>query len=202
MTVRGRFVAFEGVDGCGKSTQVRRIAALRGALATFEPGDTALGLALRAVALDPSVSMTPLAEVLVMAADRAQHVATVIEPALATGVDVVCDRYSGSTLAYQGFGRGVDLDAVRRVVEVATGGLEPDLTVLLDCPPDVTAARRGSRARGDDRFESSDAAFTERVRAGFLELAAASPTWRVVDASQRRDAVDLDVDVALGEVLG
>ncbi|HEV3328206.1 MAG TPA: dTMP kinase [Acidimicrobiales bacterium] len=201
MTVRGRFVAFEGVDGCGKSTQVRRVASSLGALAAFEPGDTELGAALRAVVLDPSVSMTPLAEVLVMAADRAQHVAQVIEPALASGRDVVCDRYSGSTLAYQGFGRGLDLDDVRRVVEVASGGLEPDVTILLDCPHEVAAARRDGRARGGDRFESSDAAFTARVRAGFLELAASSPSWRIVDAGRSTDDVDRDVDAALNDVL-
>jgi dTMP kinase len=197
VTARGRLFAFEGVDGCGKSTQVRRVALARGALATFEPGDTDLGRSLRAVVLDRTIAMTPLAELLVMAADRAQHVAEVIEPTIASGRDVVCDRYSGSTLAYQGFGGGLDLDVVRDLVEVATGGLAPDLTILLDCPPDV-AARRGGRTPGD-RFESSDPAFTARVREGFLELAAASDTWHVVDASQAIDVVEAAVDAAIAK---
>jgi dTMP kinase len=199
VTRRGRFVAIEGVDGCGKSTQVRRLASSLGALATFEPGDTELGASLRTVVLDTSASMTPLAEVLIMAADRAQHVAQLIEPALASGRDVVSDRYSGSTLAYQGFGRGLDLEGVRRVVEVATGGLDPDLTILLDCPPEVAAARRDGR--GGDRFESLDAAFAARVRAGFLELAAGSGSWRVVDASQPMKDVDRDIDAVIAQVL-
>lgn len=198
MTSRGRLIAFEGVDGSGKSTQVRRVARARGALATFEPGDTELGRSLRAVVLDRSIAMTPLAELLVMAADRAQHVEEVIAPTLASGRDVVCDRYSGSTLAYQGYGGGLDLDVVRDLVEVATGGLTPDVTILLDCPPDVSIRRGGRTA--DDRFESSDAAFTARVRAGFLELAAACPTWRVVDAGTTRDVVDAAVDAAIAEV--
>jgi dTMP kinase len=201
VTRRGRFVAIEGVDGCGKSTQVRRLASTLGAIATFEPGDTELGMALRAVVLGPAVPMTPLAELLIMAADRAQHVAQLIEPALASGRDVVSDRYSGSTLAYQGFGRGLDLEGVRRVLEVATGGLDPDVTILLDCPPAVAVARRVGRGGRGDRFESSDVAFAARVRAGFLELAAAAPTWRLVDASQPSIDVDHAVDAAVAEVL-
>jgi dTMP kinase len=201
VTARGRFIAFEGVDGCGKTTQVRRVAEARGALATFEPGDTELGVALRAIVLDPSISMTPLAEVLVMAADRAQHVAQVVEPALASGRDVVCDRFSGSTLAYQGSGRGVDTEDIRRVVEVAEAGLDPDVTILLDCPPEVARQRRQTRTGRTDRFESSDGAFAARVREGFLSLAAASPTWRVVDASQPLDDVARCVDAAIDSVL-
>jgi dTMP kinase len=197
VTDRGRLVVFEGVDGCGKSTQVRRVAAARGALATFEPGDTALGAALRTLVLDPDVAMTSLAEVLVMAADRAQHVAEVIGPTLDAGRDVICDRFSGSTLAYQGYGRGLDLEEVRRVVEVAAAGVEPDVTVLLDCAPELARARRRGTT---DRFEGEDAAFAERVRAGFLALAGA-PSWRVVDAGRDRTAVDRDVDAALREVL-
>jgi len=145
--------------------------------------------------------MTPLAEVLVMAADRAQHVARVIEPTLASGRDVVCDRFSGSTLAYQGYGRGVALDEVRHVVEVAAGGVVPDVTILLDCPPEVALHRRHGRAQDADRFESSDTAFAARVREGFLALAAASPTWRVVDATQPLGAVARDVDAAIASVL-
>jgi dTMP kinase len=202
VTRRGRFIALEGVDGCGKSTQVQRVAAARDALATFEPGDTELGAALRSVALDNAVSMTPLTEVLVMAADRAEHVAQVIEPALAAGRDVVCDRFSGSTIAYQGHGRGVALDVLRPVLDAAARGLEPDVTILLDCPPGIAARRRRNRAERSDRFEATDPDFVARVRGGFLALAAATASWRVVDAAQSLDGVTRDVDAAIREVLG
>ncbi|HEY8080834.1 MAG TPA: dTMP kinase [Acidimicrobiales bacterium] len=195
MTARGRLIAFEGIDGSGKSTQVRRVAADRGALCTFEPGDTELGAALRAVALHGTATMTPLAELLVMAADRAQHVAQVIEPALADGRDVVCDRFDGSTLAYQGYGRGLDLDEIRAVLSVATGGMSPDATVLLDCP--VADALR--RVAGDDgtpdRFEG-DERFLGRVRDGFLALADLG-SWIVVDATLPVDEVARLVDERL-----
>jgi dTMP kinase len=201
VTARGRLLAFEGIDGSGKSTQARRVAAAIGALSTFEPGDTALGAALRAVALDPSVAATPLAEVLVMAADRAQHVSEVITPALEAGSDVVCDRFVGSTLAYQGYGRGVPLDAIRRVVDVATGGLEADVTILLDCPVDLARQRSGARRARPDRFEHADEGFLDRVRHGFLELAATSSGWCVVDASRPIAEVTVDVDAALARAL-
>ena len=194
MTARGRLFVFEGIDGCGKSTQAQRVAASIGARGTFEPGDTALGAALRAVVLDASVSMTPLAEAMVMAADRAQHVAEVIEPELAAGRDVVCDRFGGSTLAYQGYGRGVELDDLRRLVDVATGGLTADLTVLLDCAPAVARARRRARRAGPDRFEGADEAFADRVRSGFLDLAGSSKGWHVVDASRPPADVAAAVD--------
>lgn len=189
MTGAARFLAFEGIDGCGKTTQAKRVGSLRGALVTFEPGDTVLGEALRAVLLEPRRAAVPVAELLIAAADRAQHLAEVIEPALREGRDVVCDRYSGSTLAYQGYGRGLELATVRRVLEVATGGREPDLTLLLDCPVDVALGRRRAAGRAADRFDAADEGFLRRVRDGYLELAAATPSWRVVDA-----------DVPLGEL--
>ena len=198
MSQRGWFLVFEGIDGCGKSTQARRVGDARGALMTFEPGDTEAGRALRAIVLDESLPMTPIAELLVMAADRAQHVHELIEPTLAAGRDVVCDRYSGSTLAYQGFGREVELESIRRVLAVATGGLEPDLTILLDCPVEVAAERRG-RANGD-RFEGEAGDFLGRVRNGFLELAAASPHWVVVDATASLELVSAAVDDAIGRL--
>jgi len=199
VTARGRFLVFEGIDGCGKSTQARRVAAARGALLAFEPGDTAAGRALRAVVLDDQVPMTPLAEALVMAADRAQHVAEVVGPALVAGRDVVCDRYDGSTLAYQGYGRGLELSALRGVLQVATGGLVADLTVLLDCPVELAAARRG-RADGD-RFEGAAGGFLDRVREGFLKLAATSPNWVVLDAAVDVEALSAAVDAAIASVV-
>lgn len=193
MTRRGAFIAFEGIDGCGKTTQARRVAATRDALWTFEPGDTALGATLRAAVLDATADLDATAELLLMAADRAQHLARVIVPALSTGRDVVCDRFSGSTLAYQGYGRGLDLDAINRVLEVATGGLEPDLTIVLDCPVALARARRDDRTTSSDRFERDDG-FTERVRSGFLALAAGGPTWAVVDATGPAPVVASAVD--------
>jgi dTMP kinase len=193
MTPRGRLLAFEGIDGCGKTTQARRVATLLDGLFTFEPGDTPLGASLRTLVLDPELPATALAEVLIMAADRAQHLAEVIEPALASGLDVVTDRYSGSTLAYQGYGRGIDLEDLRAVLAIATGGATPDLTILIDCPVDVTAARREG---GGDRFEDEAGGFLERVRRGFLALAA-SDGWVVVDGSGPIGAVSAEVDAAL-----
>jgi dTMP kinase len=191
---------FEGIDGCGKTTQARRVAADRRALWTFEPGDTELGTALRSTVLLGDLAMTPLAEVLVMAADRAQHVAEVIEPALAAGRDVVCDRFSGSTLAYQGYGRGVGLDEIRSVLDVATGGLVADLTILLDCPVAVAIGRLARSGDAPDRFEGADDEFLERVRAGYLELASRD-AWQVVDATAPLDRVANDVDERVALVL-
>jgi dTMP kinase len=200
VTSRGVFVAFEGIDGSGKTTQARRVAAARDAICTFEPGDTTLGAALRAAVLDAAMDIDATSELLVMAADRAQHVAQVIGPALDEGRDVVCDRFSGSTLAYQGYGRGLDLEAIRRVLDVATGGLEPDLTILLDCPVAIARDRRGDRATASDRFESDDG-FSERVRAGFLALATAGASWGVVDAEGPTGAVARAVDELIARAL-
>lgn len=200
MAGRGRFIVFEGIDGCGKTTQVRRVADARRALAAFEPGDTPLGSALRDVVLDPLTSMSSVAEVLVLAADRAQHLTEVVVPALAQGRDVVCDRFNGSTLAYQGFGRGVPLEAIRAVLEVASAGCEADLTILLDCPVEVGRQRRVARPGAQDRFDAADDEFLERVRRGYLELAGASPRWHVLDATssldELNDAVDQLLDAA------
>ncbi len=182
--VRGRLIAFEGIDGSGKTSQVRLLAAAETAAAietTAEPGATALGADLRDLLLRrdrPPVAER--AEALLMAADRAQHVAEVVAPALAAGRWVVTDRFSGSTLAYQGYGRGLDLGDLRRLVDWATGGITPDLNVLFDVPLDVA---RGRRATGDDdRLESLDRAFHDRVRRGYLALAADDPGhWVVID---------------------
>ena len=178
---RGRLVALEGIDGCGKSTQARILAERLGAVSTFEPGATKLGAALRSLLLDQDrISVAPRAEALLMAADRAQHVAEVIAPALESGTWVVTDRFAASTLAYQGFGRGLDRQELQFLVEWATGGLRPDLTVLLDLPVATAAGRRGSGV--EDRMEAEGDAFLERVAAGFRELAADDGSWLVVDA--------------------
>jgi dTMP kinase len=175
---RGRLIALEGGEGCGKSTQAARLANRLGAVLTREPGGTAVGERVRDLLLDPAlVDLEPRAEALFMAAARAQHVAEVIAPALAAGRDVVTDRYAHSSLAYQGFGRGLDTGEVRALSDFATDGLWPDLVVLLDVPEDVAAGRLGDL----DRFEAAGADFHRRVVAGFRALAAEEPDrWVVV----------------------
>ncbi len=185
---RGTFVVFEGVDACGKSTQARRAARERGALFTFEPGDTALGVDLRRWLLDAGPPMAPATEALLMLADRSHHVHTVIEPALVRGTAVVSDRFFASTLAYQGYGRGVDLGDLEAATDLAIGACRPDLTVWLDVPLEVANDRRRRDAR--DRFESADLDFHERVRAGYAALAARDPDrWAVVDGAGDEDEV-------------
>ena len=181
---RGRLIALEGIDGCGKSTQARILADRLGAVATFEPGATPLGAALRSLLLDPGrAPVSVRTEALLMAADRAQHVAEVIAPALEAGTWVVTDRFAASTLAYQGFGRGLDRDELGSLVDWATAGLQPDLTVLLDLPVAVAAARR--RGGAADRMESEADVFHQRVADGFLALAAAGgDPWLVIDATE------------------
>jgi dTMP kinase len=180
---RGRLIALEGVDGSGKTTQARLLRAAIGdsALLTAEPGATAAGTMLRAMLLDPALpSLDARTEALLLAADRAQHVAEVVAPALHAGRWVVTDRFSGSTLAYQGYGHGLDLDDLRRLVDWAAGGITPDLNVLVDVPTE-----EGRRRRGDerpDRMERLDVGFHQRVRHGYLALAEAEPErWVVVD---------------------
>ena len=189
---RGRFVVLEGIDGCGKSTQIealRRWLPTSGLLATGaellvtrEPGGTALGAALRQLLLHPpgEAAPEPMAELLLYAADRAQHVEQCIRPALAAGHWVLSDRYSGSTAAYQGYGRGLDLARIAQLEHLATGGLAPDLTLWLELSLAESLRRRGERTA--DRIEASGEAFLQRVIDGFAELAAGQG-WRRVDAS-------------------
>ncbi len=186
---RGHLVALEGIDGCGKSTQARLLADRLDALATFEPGATPLGSALRSLLLGrDGAPVAPRAEALLMAADRAQHVADVIAPALEAGRWVVTDRFSASTLAYQGFGRGLDRRELDDLVGWATGGIRPDLTVLFDLPVAVAAARR--LGQGADRMEAEGLAFQQRVADGYLVLAAeGADRWAVVDATAPVDEI-------------
>ena len=201
-TARGRLLALEGIDGCGKSTQVRLLADRIGAVTTFEPGATDLGAALRTLLLARNQApVSSRAEALLMAADRAQHVAEVLEPALAAGRWVVTDRYAASTLAYQGFGRGLDRGELEGLVGWATGGLRPDLTVLLDLPVPVAAARRHGGAA--DRMEAEDTAFHQRVADGFLALAAAGrDPWLVVDATEPVASVAAQIWAAVETLAG
>jgi dTMP kinase len=187
------FVTFEGIEGSGKSAHARSLAvALRGlghdVIETREPGGTAAGTAIRSLLLGTEATpLTPLAELFLYCADRTQHVTELIRPALAAGRIVVCDRFSDSTIAYQGYGRGLDLELVRSLDARARDGLVPSLTLLLDCPVAVGLARARARAGSDDRFERETVAFHERIRAGFRAIAAAAPE-RVTIVDSTADA--------------
>lgn len=181
------FVAVEGIEGSGKSTLLAELAErLRSegvdVLATREPGGTPLGDAVREVFLQRTLAISPLAESMLVSAARAQHVADVIRPALASGRLVLCDRFTDSTLAYQGYGRRVRRDVLRELCEMASDGLQPDFVLVLDVPVAVARERLRARATGTDRIENEDDGFHERVRQGFLELAT-SPRHRVLDGT-------------------
>ena len=185
-----RYIAFEGPEGCGKSTHAKRLAARLDAVITREPGGTRIGAMLREVLANPdNTDMHARTEALLMAADRAQHVEEVVMPALASGRHVVSDRSVYSTLAYQGYGRGLSLDSLRVVNEWALAGRLPDLVVYMQVPSDVLAQRLAKRDL--DRFEREGADFFERVNAGFDALMAADPTrWITIDGTLQKDDVE------------
>ena len=195
------YIAFEGAEGSGKSTQARRLAHSLDAVLTQETGGTAIGQRLRAILHDTSLDhLEPRAEALVVAADRAQHLAEVVIPALAAGRTVVSDRSVYSSLAYQGYGRQLDLDELRRVNEWAVQGHWPTLVVYVEAPPELTAQRLDGRQL--DRFELAGAAFHQRVLEGFRAMAAADPErWITVTTERSADAVAADVLAAVGERL-
>ena len=181
------FVTLEGIEGSGKSTLLAGLAGRlrtggREVLTTREPGGTPVGDAIRDIFLNRSIEISPLTEALLVNAARAQHVADLIAPALACGKAVICDRFVDSTLAYQGYGRGLDLAWLRSACTAATGGLEPNVTFVLDLPVELSRERTAQRRVEADRMERQDDAFHERVRNGFLELARA-PRHRVLDAT-------------------
>lgn len=199
----GLFITLEGGEGSGKSVQVEALARRLEAkglavVCTREPGGTPLGERLRDIVLDLSpggagLPLDPLTESLLFIAARAELVADVIAPALARGESVVCDRFADSTLAYQGFGRGVDLEVIEQVNAVATRGLRPDLTALLDLVVAEGLERSGAAGKSD-RFEREEHAFHERVRSGYRSLAAREPErWLVVDASQPPEVVTEEI---------
>jgi dTMP kinase len=195
----GLFVTFEGGEGSGKSTQLARLAErLRGGgwdpLVTREPGGSPLAEGIRALLLDPARAPGAVTEALLMVAARSDLVATVLRPALAAGRVVLCDRYADSTLAYQGGGRGLDAVQLARWNEAATGGLQPDLTLLFDVPPGVGLARRAGAAGAPNRLDLESEAFHARVRARYLELARAEPArFRVFDAALDADTLSAAV---------
>jgi dTMP kinase len=179
------FLTLEGIEGSGKSTLLSGLSDRlrsrgREIFVTREPGGTPVGDAVRALFLDRGVSIAPLTEALLVNAARAQHVVERIVPELALGRMVLCDRFVDSTIAYQGYGRGVDPTVLRALCDAATGGLVPDLTFVLDVPVETSRRRTGARGTAADRLEAEDDGFHERVRAGFLELAR-GPRYRVLD---------------------
>ena len=196
MNRRGKYIAFEGWEASGKSTQARLLSQRLDAVLTREPGGTALGLAIRDLLLGNGPAPTERAEALLFAADRAQHLAEIVEPALAEGRDVITDRSYGSTLAYQGYGRGQSIEELTRLVEWTSGGLLPDLVVLLTVAVDTADGRLGDQR---DRMESEDGDFATRVVEGFTALAEADPDrWVVVDGAGSIEEVAARVAKAVG----
>lgn len=211
--MKGLFITFEGSEGSGKSTQITLLAESLKAggsmvVLTREPGGTSIGDQVRKILLDPSnTALDPTTELLLYAASRAQHLAERIVPALKAGVVVLCDRFSDATIAYQGYGRGLDIGMIRAMDRTVTSGLRPHLTILFD----IDAASGLARARGrnstaglahEGRFEEEDIAFHERVRMGYLALAREEPDRiRVVDAARPPDDVRRDVKMIVDEAL-
>jgi dTMP kinase len=213
MSGRPLFITFEGLDGSGKSTHLRQASAWLAERAaahvvTHEPGGTPLGDALRAVFLDPRWGeMDGTVELLVVFASRRQHLLEVIDPALAAGLHVLCDRFTDSTRAYQGYGRGVPLERIGQVDRVATGGRVPDRTLLFDLPAELARSRGHSASRrrrgAADRLDAEGVGFYGRVREGFLELARQDPgRFRTVDSSGGAEATQAEVRSILEAWLG
>ncbi len=202
--MKGKFITLEGIEGSGKSTQIALLAKYLQSLGmplvlTREPGGTSIGDEVRKILLDPAnTTLDPTAELLLYAASRAQHLKEIIMPHLEKGV-VLCDRFADATLAYQGYGRGLDIDLIRRLDTIVCAGLRPDLTILLDidAATGVERARGRNNSRGlarEARFENEAIAFHERVRQGYLTLARAEPDRiRIVEASRPMDAIQAEI---------
>lgn len=184
---KGLFITFEGGDGCGKTTQINLLDKYlqdKGfkTLVTREPGAKGLGVKLREILLNYDGEVSPTCESFLFLADRAQHVDCIIKPALEDGVIVLCDRHTDSTVAYQGYGRGLDLEQIHKLNNIATSGLKPDLTVVLDVDVETSMQRVGKEK---DRMESAGVEFFERVRNGFLEIAKQEPERvKVINSSE------------------
>ncbi len=206
------FITFEGIEGCGKTTQLARLAEKlrargRQVLTTREPGGCPIADAIRKILLDPGNSdLAPRAELLLYAAARAQHVEEVVKPALEQGVLVLCDRFTDATLAYQGFGRGLDRNLIAELNDLAAGGLTPDLTLLLDMPVEHGLNRAlGRNARSnleqEGRFEAESLAFHQRVREGYLAICQNLPRYARIDALGSIEVVEERIDAAVTDFL-
>lgn len=209
---RGLFITLEGVEGSGKTTQAAALASVlradgRIVTLTHEPGGTRAGEAIRKIFLDPEVSLTVASELLLVLADRAQHVREKLRPEVESGAIVISDRYSDSTVAYQGYGRGFDLKLLAELNRLATDSMVPDLTIVLDCTVDTGLGRTRERVRGTpehrfDRFEAERAEFHRRVRDGFLAIARAEPDRvRVINSERPLDAVAAEVLAAVRQLI-
>ncbi len=199
---RGRYIAFEGLEGCGKSTHVKRLAEAIGGITTREPGGTAIGAALRAAMLDTNNTMlSPRAEALMMSADRAQHIDELVLPTLALGKHVVSDRSAFSSLAYQGYGRLLNIDDLKRFNGWAIQENWPELVIFIDVPIEQLLERLQRREL--DRFEREDRSFFERIYTGFHTMAAADPSrWMVIDGTPAKDEVQSAILQGVQDRLG
>ncbi len=205
---RGLFITMEGIEGVGKSTNlefVRQYLCEHGeqVVITREPGGTEMGEKIRGLLLDHrNQKMADDTELLLMFAARAQHIAEVIEPALAAGKWVLCDRFTDATYAYQGGGRGIDIERIAQLEQWVQGALRPNITLLLDAPVAVGLARAAKRKQEPDRFEREKQDFFERIRAAYLALAAQHPNrYRVIDAGQTLDRVTMQLETLLAAVI-
>jgi dTMP kinase len=202
----GKFIVFEGVEGCGKTTQMQLCSQWLEGLSisvvlTREPGGTGLGKDLRGLLLEksPSKPVGEVTELLLYAADRAQHIQEELKPNLATGKFILCDRYTDSTIAYQGYGRGLDMSLIHQLNQIATGGLASDLTIWLDVDVEVGLSRKRGQAKLD-RIEQETIAFHRRVQRGYTELAASNPSRIVrVDGVGSQDVVQKNIQEVLRE---
>lgn len=196
MQNKGLFITFEGADGCGKTTQIKLLDEyLRSegyqTLLTREPGSKGLGIKLREILLNYDGEVSPRCESFLFLADRAQHVDCIIKPALKRGVIVLCDRHTDSTVAYQGYGRGLNLEQIYSLNNIATSGLKPDLTIVLDVDVETSQCRVGKEK---DRMESAGVEFFERVRQGFLEIAKSEPQRvKVIDSTRTIEEIHKQV---------
>ena len=200
------FISLEGIEGCGKTTQIRQLSTYleekgHPHIVTREPGGTAIGEKIRSILLDPaSKNLVPSAELLLYMADRAQHISELIKPGLGKGKIVLCDRYFDATVVYQGFARGLDTRFILDLHRIIFQDLKPDLTLLLDLPPRIGLARAwheidsGSRSGTEIRFEKETIHFHDKVREGYLELARLEPRrFKIIEASRPMDEVQSDI---------
>ncbi len=195
-----RYIALEGLEGCGKSTHAVRLATHLNAVLTREPGGTRIGTLLRGILSDPdSTDMNPRTEALLMAADRAQHFAEVIQPTLGRNQHVVSDRSVFSTIAYQGFGRGLDIATLRSISEWALRGHLPDIVIFISVPTDILNDRLAKRT--PDRFEREGLNFFSRVNDGFRTLIQSESDWIIIDGTQPKDDVELAIRTAVTQRL-